>query len=174
MGIEATSATIKHAEELGVPAGRLFSFDALPHDFSEKVGLWIFQDSFEHIPDPASFVKWAVRNSTPDAMMIIVCPLAGSWSERVMGRWWPHRVPDHPFHWSYSGISRFFKEKGLFVVRRFYPWKLISPDTIVRHLAVLDALPTRTSIAGRVSAATQGLSFPFNFGELGILLQRAP
>jgi hypothetical protein len=174
VGIEATSATIKHAEQLGIPASRLFSFDALPDYLSEKVGLWIFQDSFEHLPDPASFIDWALRNSTPAAMMMIVCPLAGSWSERLMGQWWPHRVPDHPFHWSFNGISRFFREREFVAVRRFYPWKLISIDTIVRHLMVLDALPTRTSFAGRASAATQRLWFPFNFGEMGLLLQRVP
>ena len=174
VGIETTSASIKHAEKLGIPTSRLFSFDALPYHLSEEVDLWIFQDSFEHLPDPASFIDWALRNSALNAMVIIVCPLAGSWSERLMGRWWPHRVPDHPFHWSSSGISRFFRERGLVVVRRFYPWKLISLDTIVRHLMVLDAIPTRTSIAGRMSAATQGLSFPFNFGEMGLLLRRAP
>jgi hypothetical protein len=104
--------------------------------------------------------------------MMIVCPLAGSLSEQLTGRWWLHRVPDHPFHWSLNGISRFFRDRGVVVVRRFYPWKLISFDTIIRHLMVLDALNARTGIAGRVSAATNSFSFPFNAGEMGLLLQR--
>ena len=174
VGIEATSATITHAVQLGIPPKALLSFDALPDQLSEKVDLWIFQDSFEHLPNPGSFIDWALRNSTPTAMMMIVCPLAGCLSERLMGRWWLHRVPDHPFHWSFSGMSRFFGDRGVVAVRRFYPWKLISIDTIVRHLMVLDALSARTGIATRVSGVTNSVSFPFNLGEMGLLLQRAP
>jgi hypothetical protein len=115
----------------------LVNFEALPQILPDPVDVWIFQDSFEHIADPGVFVDWAIANSTTEARMMVVAPCAGSWSDRVFGRFWPHRVPDHRFHWSIQGPTRFFAIRNFAVTTSFYPWKCVSIEIALRHIFIL-------------------------------------
>lgn len=165
-GIEANAANLEHARRMGVPADHLFPVGALPSRLPVPIDLWLFQDSFEHIPDPAGFVRWLAANSAIDAHVLLVAPLAGSVSERLTGRWWPHRVPDHHFHWSAAGLRAFWQRQGFGIERRFFPWKHVSAEMLIRHFGVLigRALP--------VPAGAAKLCFPLNFGEIGLVVRR--
>ena len=88
-------------------AADLYLVDELPARLDDPVDLWLFQDSFEHIPDPAAFVAWMTASSAPNAEILLVAPRADSLSRRMMGRWWPHKLPDHQFHWSRAGLVAF-------------------------------------------------------------------
>lgn len=166
-GIEASVDAVARAETMGLPAGNLFIADALPAHLPEPVGLWIFQDSFEHLPDPEAFCRWMVDNSTAEARLLIICPQADSPSERLLGSWWPHRLPDHPFHWSRPGLGVFLGRFGFVVERRFMPWKRVSPRLLLSHLALKSgwALPKLGWL--------DRLAFPFNMGEMGLVLRRS-
>jgi SAM-dependent methyltransferase len=166
LGIEANAATIAHAREAGVPA-ELIRVGDLPDLLDEPVDLWIFQDAFEHIPDPASFLDWMGRNSRPEAEVLLVAPQADSLSQRLMGRLWLHKLPDHSFHWSRRGLSEFMERRGFLLRASFFPLKFVSPQMALAH-----ALHK----AGVIDGARQwlggaALAVPFNVGEMGLVFR---
>jgi Methyltransferase domain len=167
VGIEANDSAIQRVREAGTLA-ELLLVDTLPARLHEPVDVWLFQDSFEHIPDPASFVDWMVANSTASAEILMVLPRADSLSRRVMGRWWPHKLPDHQFHWSRAGLVEFMGRRGFALAGDFFPIKFASPQMILGHLLHKAGASDRT----RDLLAGASLAFPINFGELGIVLRR--
>lgn len=169
-GIEASVDAVLHAAALGLPSGDLFVANVLPARLPEPVDLWVFQDSFEHLGDPEVFCRWMAENSSAAARLLIVCPEANSPSERLLGRWWPHRLPDHQFHWSRSGLSAFLARFGFAVERRFYPWKRVSPRLLLSHLSLI-ASHGRRGLRSRLRWL-DWLALPFNIGEMGLLLRR--
>lgn len=118
-----TAEAVARAMATGLPARDLFDAARLPRQLPEPVDLWIFQDSFEHLPAPAAFCAGLVANSAPAARLLIVCPEAGSLSEAMMGSRWPHRTPGHRFHWSRRGLTGFLDSFGFTVERQFLPLK---------------------------------------------------
>jgi methyltransferase family protein len=167
-GIEVVDANLGAAAEEGVPADRLFHGASLPASLDRAIDLWIFQDSFEHLPDPAAFVAWMTASSSARARILIVAPRAGSTSERLLGRLWPHKLPDHHFHWSKAGILGWFAGRGFDVDKEFRPDKVVSGGMVLAHLAHKLGLAGR----GRVASLVPALSFSFNLGEMGLLLRR--
>lgn len=134
-GIEVIPKNLDNAIQLGVDRDSLFISDSLPPFLPDKIDLWIFQDSFEHIPEPAIFMEWLVSNSSAGSKLLLVAPAGGSLSEKLLGRFWPHKVPDHPFHWSKRGLIDFFSKRRFIVERDFYPFKYASVGMIVAHMA---------------------------------------
>lgn len=167
-GLEANQVTIDHARGLGLDA-TLLDVRELPR-LDEPVDLWLFQDSFEHIPDPAAFASWMLENSSPSAEILIVLPRGDSLSRRLLGRFWPHKLPDHQFHWSRAGLLEFMKRRGFEVVKEFFPQKYASPQMILAHGLHKLGAPARASdwLAG------SQLAIPLNFGELGVRFRRYP
>lgn len=171
-GIEATPTCLARARESGIPEERLFDAARLPERLPRSVDLWLFADSFEHLPRPAEFLSWARRNSSSRARAIVVAPRADSWSNRLMGRWWPHKLPDHPFHWSQSGLAHVFARHGFELTRTFYPFKWVTLATALAHWAHLHDEP---SAGARILSAAAGglarIALPLNFGEMGHLYE---
>jgi hypothetical protein len=167
-GIEANASAIDRVRETGVKADLLL-VQTLPARLSTSVDLWLFQDSFEHIPDPASFVDWMVTNSSAAAEILMVLPRGDSLSQRLLGRFWPHKLPDHEFHWSRAGLVEFLARRGFTVERSFFPIKFASPQMILAHLVHKAGGSDRA----REWLAGTRLAFPLNFGEMGLRLKRA-
>jgi hypothetical protein len=165
-GLEAISENLKNAAALGVEESGLFKVDNLPEKLPKLVDLWIYQDSFEHIPDPRSHLAWVVENSTPDAAALLVLPEAGSVSEKLLGRWWPHRIADHTFHWSQKGLEEVWQHFGFEPAVRFAPSKCITLGMLGVHLAFALKINIPQSLA------TRGPAVWFNIGEQGILFRR--
>ncbi len=167
-GIEASEDHLSRAQQLGVPADRLFLASRLPPQFPENVDLWIFADSFEHLDRPRAFVEWMIP-SAQRSELLIVAPEAGCFSERVMGRFWPHRLSDHRFHWSQQGLEFFLRPYGFFLKKRFYPAKWTSWKMLWHHFRHWAGPQNEVSLR-------TGLSFripiPFNIGEMGLLFAR--
>jgi SAM-dependent methyltransferase len=166
-GIEAVQENIENAARLGVRTERLFDARNLPETLSEKIDLWVFQDSFEHIPDPAAFVAWLNRNSSTAALILLVAPDAGSLSEKLLGNLWPHKLPDHHFHWTRKGIEEFFLSHGFELERSFYPTKVISPVMVAAHLNIKNTMKT----VQRALLLLPELRLKFNIGEMGLLFR---
>lgn len=165
-GLEANQVTIDHARATGVKA-TLLDVRGLP-TLDEPVDLWLFQDSFEHIPDPTTFTKWMVANSSDRAEILIVLPRGDSLSRRLMGRFWPHKLPDHQFHWSRAGLIEFMNRHGFAVERQFFPLKFASPQMVLAHF--LHKMGAFAKVRAWMGSAR--LAVPINFGELGLRLQR--
>lgn len=172
-GIEAIKENIDYVASCGVNRDRLFFADALPHELPAKVDLWLFQDSFEHLPDPGKFMNWVFRNSSERACLLIVSPEADSLSERILGRYWPHKLSDHVFHWSKKGIIGLVSQKGFVIEKIFKPIKYVTLITVIMHLIhKIRFLKNFENFFQQFSALD--LRFRFNIGEMGLLFRKRP
>lgn len=169
-GIEVSDTNINHAKKLGVSEGSLLNFHRLPDELGEKVDLWLFLDSFEHLENPPSFLGWALKNSSSKTQVLIVAPNAESLSQKLMGRAWIHRTPDHRFHWSKRGLFEFFKKRGFTPVQEFSPLKSLSLRMALSHFSLNGRRPRR--LVGWMNRIPD-LQFVFNIGELGLRFQRS-
>lgn len=165
-GLEPVPANRAHAESLGIPGAHLFDADPLP-TLPRQPDLWLLQDSFEHVPDPNALARWMANKSAPGARALLVAPNAESISRKLMGPFWLHEVPDHSVHYSPAGVASIFGRAGFRIVREFRPVKLVSLGMAWSHLRVLAHAPT----AAREGGVT-GPQIWFNFGEMGLLLER--
>ena len=167
-GIEAIGANLDHAATLGIPREALFLAQSLPPRLPEPVDLWLFQDAIEHVLDPDPFLSWLAQSSAPDARALVVAPDAASLSLRLLGRNWPHRVPDHAFHWSPRGMEALFLRHGFARARAFRPAKKVSTRMLALHLR-------QTRLGGmsrRLEWLVPSLALWFNLGELGLVFER--
>jgi Methyltransferase domain len=165
--IEANESAIHRVRESGSKA-ELLLVGSLPPKLTDPVDVWLFQDSFEHIPDPADFMTWMVANSSRNAEILIVLPRGDSLSQRLMGRFWPHKLPDHQFHWSRAGLVEFMAKRGFAIQLSFFPIKFASPQMVLAHLVHKAGGSDKL----REMLAGARLAFPLNFGEMGLLLRR--
>ena len=146
----------------------LFHFQDKPAELPQPVQVWFFLDSFEHLLDPEKFCQWVIANSTPKTQILIVLPQAGSTSEKLLGRLWPHKIHDHKFHWSRAGLISFFEEKGIRLKGEFFPLKFVDFRTIMAHLGnKFESNGLRTF--GQTWMPRWAL--PFNFGEMGLTFE---
>ena len=166
LGLEPVAANRAHAHALGVPRAGVFPADPLPA-LPHAPDLWLFQDSFEHVPDPNTLARWLARESAPRARALLVAPDAESLSRKLMGPLWLHDVPDHRIHYSRAGIAAIFGRVGFRVVGEFRPVKLVSLAMVWSHLRLLARAP-----APARAAAREGPCIWFNLGEMGLLLER--
>lgn len=167
-GIEVVPESVRHAISLGLPASQLYLFRERPSRLPRPISLWLFQDSFEHVLDVEGFFLWVRDNSTRDALVLIVSPDAMSWSRRLLGRYWPHKLNEHLFHWSLEGLAGLCRRYGFSKVRRFSPMKRISTAMALNHLALM-RLPLAGLVLRRVIPSCEAW---FNVGEMGVLFQR--
>jgi len=166
VGVETNQAAIDHVRATGLDVD-LLRADQLPPRLATPIDLWLFQDSFEHLPDPSTFVAWMMENSASNAEILMVLPRADSASQQLLGRYWPHKLSDHEFHWSRAGLIDFFAKRGFSVRSEFYPLKFASPQMILAHGLHKLGIDGAREWLGRIR-----LSVPLNFGEQGLVLQR--
>ncbi|HEY4131052.1 MAG TPA: methyltransferase domain-containing protein [Gemmatimonadaceae bacterium] len=166
IGLEINDVAIAHVRESGVRA-ELLRVDRLAPKLAAPVDLWLFQDSFEHIPDPSAFAGWMNANSHEGSEILIVLPRGDSFSRRLLGRLWPHKLPDHQFQWSRAGVLDFFRRRGWSPRVEFFPLKFASPEMVVAH--GLHKLGVRQQSAPSLGAK---FALPINFGEMGLVLSR--
>lgn len=167
-GIEITQSTIDHAVKMGISSDNLFLVNNLD-SFDKKIDLWIFQDSFEHLDEPNEFMTWLKQNTSKNGKILIVAPEAHSLSDRVMGKNWPHKLPDHRWHWSKRGIVSIMQQHGFQVDCKFYPIKWVSILTLINHLCLLLGIPQlRRNI---FYDWIEKIHIPFNFGQFGFVFK---
>lgn len=172
LGVEAVYANLRHAEAIGLPRTSLFKATARPARLPRPVDLWLFLDSFEHLPDPAGYLEWMRDCSSPRAAVLVVAPRADSLSNLLLGPLWPHRLPDHAFHWSRDGLAQLFSRYDFALRRSFFPWKRVTPGMVAAHLRHQRGWKGRT-IDGLVSLLEYcRISVPFNLGEMGLFFER--
>lgn len=164
-GIETIAADIDHAASLGIARDSMFLAAALPDRTPEPVDLWLFQDCLEHLLEPDPFLEWLTRSSAKDARVLVVAPDGASLSRRLLGRQWPHRVPDHAFHWSPAGMTALWARHGFAHEKSFRPVKRVSTRMMKLH-----ARQTRLAPLTRlVEPLIPDTDLWFNIGELGMV-----
>lgn len=168
VGIEQIPADLAHAELMGIRRENLYTFDGRPDVLPEAVSFWLFQDSFEHILDIRKFLEWMACNSTTDALLFVVAPDAGSLSRALLGRFWPHRLKEHQFHWSRAGITDFLSAYQFGLIREIRPVKKISNEMVLNHLEIHKSLRLRRLCGWLLPSFTLW----FNIGEFGLLFRR--
>jgi SAM-dependent methyltransferase len=166
-GVEAVEANLARARDL--PRVEVMRFADCGAPLPRPVELWLFLDSFEHLPEPARFLVWLARSSAPRARVLLVAPEAGSRSERWLGRLWPHRLPDHRFHWSRRALESLYAAHGFRSVAGFTPTKTVSGAMLINHLA--RAFPALRPLSGAARWLSR-VRFDFNMGEMGLVLER--
>jgi hypothetical protein len=169
-GIEAVTENCEFAVQRGVPRQNLFHADELPEQLPEKIDVWFFLDSFEHIPKPGPFFNWLLNNSGPTARIILVAPQANSVSDLVLGRFWPHKVSCHRFHWSIIGINEFMSRHEFKNVQRFFPIKYVG----LREVLVIIAHKLgKPGLFKHSLGLLNHIEIPINIGEMGVLFARS-
>jgi len=163
-GIEAVQANIDNAAGLGLSEDHLMLAGRL-RELPDKVDVWLFQDSFEHIEDSGSFMEWLVRNSSSSAKLLMVLPRADCASRYASGRLWPHRLADHRFHWSKRGLVEFMAARSFHLAVCFSPFKYVSVGMILNHLSIKFGVAMPRYIG-------RDLPFLFNIGEMGMVFRR--
>lgn len=169
-GVEAVRQNIEHATRLGLARESLYHMERLPPLLPEPVDFWIFQDSFEHLDDPQRFLKWMISNSSSHSRILVVAPKGGGLSQKLLGRWWPHKMNDHRFHWTESGLRDFFSRNGFVMERSFLPLKYVSPGMLITH--VLLKTGWRRQNPPRRWRRFFEYSILFNIGEMGLIFRR--
>lgn len=167
IGLEANPSAIERVR-LAVDGVELLSTEARPDRLDRLVDVWIFQDSFEHIPDPTAFAMWMAHNSSAAAEILIVLPRGDSLSQRLMGKLWPHKLPDHQFHWSRAGLVEFFAKRGFEQRAEFFPLKFVSPQMVITHFLHKAGAP----LAMQKWLGGAAFALPLNFGEMGFVFRR--
>jgi 2-polyprenyl-3-methyl-5-hydroxy-6-metoxy-1,4-benzoquinol methylase len=168
-GIEAVEANIRNAVALGLPEDHLYLADQLPADLPERIGLWCFFDSFEHLPQPEEFMTWVSRNSAPGALIVVVAPDGASPSARVLRRLWPHRLPDHRFHWSTGGLKNLMGRFNFGIQQIFPPMKYVTVATLLSHACRWGGF----TLPNKILRSQVGMcSVVFNMGELGMVFRK--
>ena len=168
-GIEAVEENLARARALD--GSEVFGFDELPERLPAPVDLWLLLDSFEHLPEPDAFLEWMAASSAAGARALVVAPEADSASERALGRLWPHKLPDHAFHWSRAGLSEIFARHGFQPASEFHPGKYVSGAMIASHVG--HKFPALTPLAS-VLKALGGVRLYFNVGQMGLTFEKAP
>lgn len=114
-GVEPSRFASTYArEELGlevIPAG-LFEAD-LPAATFDVVFLG---DVIEHLPDPAEAVRRIRSLLTPQGLLVMALPDAGSRLARTMGRRWWSVIPTHVHYFTRRSMQRLLSETGFEVL----------------------------------------------------------
>ena len=96
---------------------------------------------------------------------MLVLPVAGSLSGRLLGRWWPHDIDDHWIFYSTAGLTALWASFGWHPVRQFRPVKHLNLQTIAAHWRMKTGM---TLPLGPFASAGVWL----NFGERGLVFER--
>jgi len=104
-GIEVSEAVAEIAQKKFL-ADRIYKGmfeDALfPKDFFYSV---IMNGFLEHVREPARILHKARELLEPGGYLLITTPDTGSFSYKIMRRWWPHYRPEHLFLFNKNNIK---------------------------------------------------------------------
>ncbi len=162
-GVEPVAANRAHAIANGIEADRvtaeLSGFEGSAFD------VVLYLDSFEHLLEPDEHLARISHMTKAGAEALVVLPISGSLSQRLLGKWWPHDIDDHWVFYSRQGLIGLWDRHGWDCVQQFYPWKYLSSRTIFLHLKMKTGLE-----ASRLSGMDFGVWL--NFGEAGLIFSR--
>jgi hypothetical protein len=125
----------------------------------------LYLDSFEHLLEPALHLRQLAGMTGAGAEAIVVLPVSGTLSQRLLGKLWPHDIDDHWVFYSRRGLIELWERHGWECVRQFYPWKYVSARTIALHWEM------KTGLKAQI-LASRDFGIWLNFGEAGLIFRR--
>jgi SAM-dependent methyltransferase len=155
-GLDVAEESRSYAIDRGFPPETVVK--TLDELSGEKFDAASFFDALEHIPEPEHFLKELRVHLSVGARLLVVIPRADTFSRKILGRLWPHYLPDHWVHFSRSGLRTLMDRAGFSPERNFFPMKWITPFTVAQHLFLHSGM--------KVWVPAHPM-FPFNFGEDG-------
>ena len=170
-GLEAVKINVENAVKLGIDRKNLFLVEELPEEFPVKIDVFVFFDSFEHIPDQYKFVEWMRKNSASGAQILLIAPKADSLSQKIMWPFWAHRIPDHQFHWSEPGLIDLFKGYSFAKIKSFLPLKSVTVRTLVIHVGMIFQIKSAPALLVKIFNPILNISLWFNIGEHGLIFK---
>ncbi len=79
------------------------------YNIKQKFDIIMFNHSFEHLPDPAKVLEYAITILNKNGHIIIRMPISNSFADRKFGKNWVQiDPPRHIFVFSVKGFERFF------------------------------------------------------------------
>jgi SAM-dependent methyltransferase len=110
-GVEPSAFASRHARErlgLDVRTGDLLTADLPGHAFSAIV----LGDVLEHLPRPGRALERIGTLLTPDGVVAMMVPNAGSRTARIMGRRWWSIIPTHVHHFTRTSLTTLLSRHG--------------------------------------------------------------
>lgn len=62
-------------------------------------------DVIEHIPDPPAFLNILADILKPHGLLMIITPDSASWTQKLLGKYWPHYKPEHLYYFNRSNLT---------------------------------------------------------------------
>jgi SAM-dependent methyltransferase len=128
-----------------------------------------FFDSFEHLPDPKLFLSELKNYLTDKAILLIVIPIADSFSRRILGKYWPYYSFDHWIHYTLKGLEVLFSKYGIKIVKTFYPAKHLPIELIARYISINWEIPV-DKIINKIKLFS-AITLQFNIGAKGLICE---
>lgn len=115
VGIERDEEMVRHVRErLGLPCFLPEEFDSEAHGPVDLVALW---NVFEHLPDPAGFVRWARRLLPSGGHLLLSVPNATAIERPLFFRGDPcEDIPRHLYAYTPRTIRAMLEKEGFAVV----------------------------------------------------------
>ncbi len=108
----------------------------LPEQFFDLV---VFNDSFEHFPDPAKVLNRCRKLLRPGGRLVINMPDPDSWVARFSGTSWISFKREHLLLYARGASHRLFAASSFFVLRRFSSWQAVDWPYLEPRLARVSA-----------------------------------
>jgi SAM-dependent methyltransferase len=133
-------------------------------------------DVIEHIDPPRRTLERVHELLRPRGLLLLVTPDAASLSARVLGRRWPHLLPEHVVCFSRDGLRRLLAATGFDVFDVGFAWKKVNLEMVVRHAEL------HREVAGGGVLRLLGRVLPnwlrkalirFNLGEFYVIARRS-
>jgi 2-polyprenyl-3-methyl-5-hydroxy-6-metoxy-1,4-benzoquinol methylase len=135
LGVPVREGTLENA---GFPAG---AFDV--------VTMW---EVIEHLADPRNALREIRRILTPDGMLHLSTPDAGSLVARMAGKRWLgwRKIPEHLFFFDFRSLERLLASEGFQVTSHRYVPLTVTWDYALERLGAMIGLPVASLVPSGV------------------------
>lgn len=82
--------------------GKSLEHGDFPSNYFDIVTL---SDVIEHIPDPRALLNILADILKPHGLLLIVTPNSASWTQKLLGRHWPHYKPEHLYYFNSRNLA---------------------------------------------------------------------
>lgn len=135
-GIEVNASAARLGNSrLGGPVIEVTSLEAFepPSDGFDAVVMF---DVIEHLADPRGAVERLAGMMRPGAHLLLITPDVDSLTARILGKRWPHLLPEHRVLFTRGAISSLLSRFGFYVESCAPARKYVSIGMFQRHAAL--------------------------------------
>ncbi|MBI5847142.1 MAG: class I SAM-dependent methyltransferase [Nitrospirae bacterium] len=153
--------------------GKSLDHGDFPADFFDVITL---SDVLEHMPDPPGFIDMIEKMLKPLGLLMIVTPDTLSWTNRIMGRYWPHYKVEHLCYFNRYNLSKMClsRFRPLVVDRAYKTLTLNYISSIIHGYHRNRAVRAVVRLIQCLPKSWRSHPFNLNIGEMFMLLERRP